>query len=105
MMATAKRQLFSRVTSHDVIQGLLACRQPGDAFYRLDVDTLDGDAGFVPAMSLTIKLDPDGARTTLADGSEIAHCVTDDGRHVSLLLGHPGEQDMQPAQVIVGDYD
>lgn len=104
-MTTAKRQLFSRVTSHEVIEGLLACRQAGDTFYHFDVDSLEEAAGFVPAMSLRIKFNPAGARTTLADGSEIAHCVTDDGREVSLLLGHPGERDMQPAQVIVGGYE
>lgn len=103
MMATVRRLLYSHKTSQEVVQGLLRCQQSKEEqFYLLELDSLESD-GFVPVATLSIRLHPQGARTTLADSSEIAHCITNDGREVSLMLGHPGEQDMQPAQVILGD--
>lgn len=41
------------------------------------------------------------AITTLADESEIAHCITDTGRHVDIMLGTPEARSAQPAMIIL----
>lgn len=41
------------------------------------------------------------AITTLANGSQIAHCVTETGRHVDIILGTPEERSIQPAMIIL----
>jgi hypothetical protein len=102
MMATAARILYSRQTSKEVIAALIALALDPVAFYRLELVSYQ-DSDEIACEPLEVKLDPAGARTTLADESEIAHCITQDGRKASLLLGRPAEQDLQPAQVLIGD--
>lgn len=39
--------------------------------------------------------------TNLANGAEIAHCITNTGQRVDILLGKPSERALQPALVIL----
>lgn len=39
---------------------------------------------------------------TLADESEVVHCITRSGRRLDIIFGDPAERELQPALVLLG---
>ena len=51
--------------------------------------------------TIYVRLQGDSDVVTVANKSEIAQCITNDGRKVSIFIGKPDERDMQPARVVL----
>lgn len=101
MMMAEAVVLYSTATAQDVLDALIMyARQGAHELLALEMVSYENGAEHVhPA--LFVRLDEPGGKTTLADKSEILHCLTDEGREVSVLLGKPGEREFQPARILV----
>lgn len=101
MMTAEAVVLYSAANSQDVLDALVAYAHRGPTeFFALEIVSYGNGAEHVhPA--LFVRLDEPGGKTTLADKSEILHCLTDDGREVSIILGKPEARESQFAEIRV----
>ena len=72
---------------------------PNDEYAEVQLVSYDNGAE-VPHEPIFIKFTDDPV-FTVADGSEIAQCVTNDGRKVTIFFGKPFERQLQPAQIVI----
>lgn len=101
MMTAEAVALYSATTAQHVLDTLITFARHGqDQFMALEIVSYEnGTENIHPA--LFVRLDEPGGKTTLADKSEILHCLTDEGREVSVILGKPEEREFQPARILV----
>lgn len=101
MMTAEAAALYSATTAQDVLDALITfARRSPNEFLALEMVSYESGAEHVhPA--LFVRLDEPGGKTTLADKSEILHCLTDSGREVSVVIGKPDEREFQPARILV----
>ena len=100
-MVSDMSTLHSGSSAQEVLEALIhfAKNQPND-WYALEMVSYRGGEESIEPI-LAIMLEEGGAKTTLADGSEILHCITDDGRKVSIVLGLPAARGINTAQILV----
>jgi hypothetical protein len=102
MMATTKTSLHSLMTAQEVADSLITFAQQRPEEYFVLKVARSTDGGEIAEPDLNIRFTSlGGQKTTLADDSEIAHCITDDGRYVDLMLGAPADRKDQLVTVLV----
>lgn len=71
---------------------------PDVRFFRLDAVPPDRQSDVT---TFWVRPRQERPITDLADGVEIAHCVTKDGKRLDIVLGLPVEREIKPAALIV----
>lgn len=95
----ARGTLLSKSNAQEVLNGILHLAD--EHYFTLEiVSYASGEEK--PEESLQVRFAHGGEKTVLADSTEIAHCIAQDGRPVDLILGKPGQRSLQPAEVILG---
>jgi hypothetical protein len=90
-------KFYSKLNAQEVIEELLSLDPP--EYYDLKIVSYK-EGLEIEHESLSIRLDARGEKTTLADDTEIIHCLTAEEKRVDIILGKPTERTMQPAAII-----
>ena len=104
-MFTANR--CSKESANFVAEALEQFRSRPDDFFKLaTVAYRSGEEVAHPDIWIRLHAVDDITQnkttvTNLANGSQIAHCVSNTGQRVDILLGKPSERALQPALVIL----
>lgn len=104
-MFTANR--CSKESANFVANAIEQFRTDPSDFFKLEtVAYRSGKEIAHPDIWIRLQIVDDASRnntavTDLANGSQIAHCVSNTGQRVDILLGKPSERALQPALVIL----
>jgi hypothetical protein len=97
-----KEEFFSRSNAQYVAIALNHVIDKKEGYAEVElVSYRDGEEVAEPPIYIRLRGE-DSNVVTLANSSEIAQCITDDGQLVSIMLGKPKERVMQPARIILG---
>lgn len=101
MMTAEAVALYSATTAQNVLSMLIHfARNTPEEFCALEMVSYWNGAE-IAHPAVFVRLDEPNSKTTLADNSEILHCLTDSGRKVSVMIGRPQDRELQPAVILL----